>query len=185
MTYVYKGQHGMGLAELGGRCSQVSGGTRACASTEEAAQMRRRGCRSIGPSDCDPGTGRGEEMVWGEEWCCPSTAAERPGEESVLDEILIAVGLKEEPRPVTTYAPADPTSPRKNGTTGRPTAAGFAQYAGEVASSTAAAAEMAHLPIEGGEEPSPLQRYMPHITIASTVIGLATFVGWLVLRKKD
>jgi hypothetical protein len=93
--------------------------------------------------------------------------------------------LKEEPQTVTTYAPADPTAPRKNGTTGRPTAAGFAQYAGEVASSTAAAAEMAHLPIEGGEEPSTLQQYMPHITIASTVIGLATFVGWLVLRKKD
>jgi hypothetical protein len=44
---------------------------------------------------------------------------------------------------------------------------------------------MATLPIEEGEAPSVLQQYMPHITIASTVIGLATFVGWLVLREKD
>jgi hypothetical protein len=181
MTYVYKGHRGMGLADLGGRCSQVTGGSRVCASTEEAAQMRRRGCRSIGPSECDPQVG-GEGMAWGEEWCCPPAATERPGEESVLDEILIAVGVKQ---PTTPAGPTATGVPPRQTAPGEPSAGKFAQYTGEVARTEAAAAEMATLPIEEGEAPSGLQQYMPHIMIASTAVGLLTFVGWVVLRKKD
>jgi hypothetical protein len=109
-------------------------------------------------------------MAWGEEWCCPPAARERPGEESVLDEILVAVGVKE------------PSAPPAQG---EPSAGKFAQYAREVAQTEGAAAEMATLPIEEGEAPSGLQQYMPHIMIASTAVGLLTFVGWVVLRKKD
>jgi hypothetical protein len=121
-------------------------------------------------------------MVMGVEWCCPpAAAAERPGEESILDEILVSVGLKQ---PTTPTGPTAAGRPPREETPGEPSAGKFAQYAGEVAQTEAAAAEMDTLPIEEGE-PAGLQRYMPHIMIASTAVGLLTFVGWVVLRKKD
>jgi hypothetical protein len=44
---------------------------------------------------------------------------------------------------------------------------------------------MESLPIEDETEAPWYQRYQTHITIASTALGLVTFLGWLALRKKD
>jgi hypothetical protein len=64
----------------------------------------------------------------------------------------------------------------------------IASAAKNVAVSEAAAVEEETMgPVEdapGGSSGDWLSRYQTHITIASTAIGLLTFVIWLVVRKK-
>jgi len=70
----------------------------------------------------------------------------------------------------------------------QPTAEGFATYAKDVARTEGAAAEEDILPVQelpGDTSGTWVERYQTHITIASTVIGLATFGIWLIVRKKD
>lgn len=75
-----------------------------------------------------------------------------------------------------------------------PTIEGFAQYASNVAQSQAAQTEDEEIPLhetdrdEERREPTitdKLHHYAPHITIASTVIGLTTFVIWFFARKRN
>jgi len=78
---------------------------------------------------------------------------------------------------------------------GAPSAGGFAQYAAAVAERETAAIDEEQAPFEEvpgdseqayqQDERSWVERYQSHITIGSTIIGLLTFVAWLVLRKKD
>ena len=75
---------------------------------------------------------------------------------------------------------------------GQPTAEGFSEYTKEAAVRAGAAAEDEILPVqelpgdeqEDVEQRTWIERYQTHITIASTVIGLGTFVIWLIVRKK-
>ena len=71
---------------------------------------------------------------------------------------------------------------------GQPTADGFSTYAQETAAREGAAAEDEILPIQelpGDEQGTWIERYQTHVTLASTMIGLATFGIWLIVRKKD
>jgi hypothetical protein len=71
---------------------------------------------------------------------------------------------------------------------GQATAEGFATYAKDLAEREGAAAEDEILPIQelpGDTEGTWIERHQTHITIASTLIGLATFGVWLIVRKKD
>ncbi len=78
---------------------------------------------------------------------------------------------------------------------GKPTASGFSSYAREAAIRETAAIDEEQAPIEEtppddpetrqNDERSWIERYQTHITLASTVIGLGTFVIWLMLRKKS
>jgi hypothetical protein len=65
-----------------------------------------------------------------------------------------------------------------------------AKYASDVAQTQAMQTESEEVPFEEtGPEAETinevLQRYAPHITIASTLIGLATFTVWFVTRRKN
>jgi hypothetical protein len=143
-------------------------------------------------------------------YCCPSTPtlilgeAVREEEEStvaaqpgaapsqdtggIVDWVKGAIGM-----PTGQQVPA---APMPGGTgANKPTAQGFATYAQEAALRTGAAAENEVLPIEetppdsagqqAAEEQTWIERYQTHITLASTAIGLGTFLVWLVIRKKD
>lgn len=75
---------------------------------------------------------------------------------------------------------------------GKPSADGFSAYAKETAMREGAAAEDEILPIQelpgdevADEQRTWVERYQTHITLASTMIGLATFGIWLIVRKKD
>lgn len=78
---------------------------------------------------------------------------------------------------------------------GKPTAAGFSSYAREAAVREVAEVDEEMAPIEEtppddpetqrDDERSWIEQYQTHITLASTVIGLGTFVIWLMVRKKD
>jgi hypothetical protein len=68
------------------------------------------------------------------------------------------------------------------------TADGFVNYAKDTALREGAAAEEEVLPVQelpGDTSGTWIERHQTHITIASTLIGLATFGIWLVVRKKD
>lgn len=73
---------------------------------------------------------------------------------------------------------------------GKPSAANFSSYAQEVAVREVAAIDEETAPIEEtprGDEPderSGIERYQTHITLISTVVGLGTFIVWLLIRKK-
>jgi hypothetical protein len=120
----------------------------------------------------------------------PPLPPEEPGASLFsLDWVKSLVGFPEQEAP-----PSPAPMPGKT-QSGAPTATGFSKYAGEAAIRAGAAQEDEIYPIEeapesdpsqyGAEERSWIQRYQTHITIASTVIGLATFLGWLILRKKE
>lgn len=78
---------------------------------------------------------------------------------------------------------------------GKPSAAGFSSYARETAVREVAAVDEEMAPIEEqppddpetqqSDERSWIERYQTHITLVSTIVGLGTFVIWLVIRKKD
>lgn len=78
---------------------------------------------------------------------------------------------------------------------GKPSATGFSSYAGEAAVREVAAIDEEMAPIEEtppgspeaeeSEERTGIERYQTHITLISTVVGLGTFIVWLLVRKKD
>ena len=92
--------------------------------------------------------------------------------------------------------PAQQPAPMPGATAdGKPTAAGFSSYAREAAVREVAEVDEEMAPIEETPPDSPaeqqaaagswIERYQTHITLISTVVGLGTFVIWLVLRKKS
>lgn len=74
---------------------------------------------------------------------------------------------------------------------GKPSAESFANYAREAAIRETAAVDEEQAPIQetGPDDPEEErswgERYQTHITLISTLVGLGTFVAWLLLRKKD
>jgi len=75
-----------------------------------------------------------------------------------------------------------------------PTAAGFSQYASEAAIREVAVVDEEQAPIQEVPSDAPdgqederswIEQYQTHITIASTLVGLGTFIIWLAVRKKD
>lgn len=120
-------------------------------------------------------------------------ASEQPEEEGLIEK------AGEWARRVFFYpeqpAPQQPVPMPGATQTGQPTADGFSAYAKEAALREGAAAEDEILPVQElpGDAPAEveaqqrtwIERYQTHVTIASTVIGLATFGIWLLVRKKD
>lgn len=193
-TRSFGGLGALGYSYPRGACSQVSGGEQRCFRPSEESIARRAGCRDTGEA-CEVSGATGAT------YCCPATAGlarqpgattpssaetpaaegERKGVWESITEWFTAEGERVTDRPAPT--PAGKASGAPAG--GTPTPDGFAQYAREVAGSEAARQEMETLPIED-QTPAPwYQRYQTHITIASTGLGLLTFLGWLALRKKD
>lgn len=197
-TRTYGGLGALGYSYPRGACSQVSGGEQRCFRPSEESIARRAGCTDTGDA-CEVSGATGAT------YCCPATAAlarqagapapsgggapaeegegegERKGVWETITEWFTAEGERVTDRPAPT--PAAKSSGAPSG--GTPNADGFAQYAREVAGTEAARQEMETLPIEDQTGAPWYQRYQTHITIASTAIGLLTFVGWLALRKKD
>jgi hypothetical protein len=101
---------------------------------------------------------------------------ERKGVWESITEWFTETGERVTDRP----APAGVTS--KGGR--QPTSEGFAAHAEGAAREEAATAEMDTLPIEDETGIPWLTRYQTHITIASTVIGLGAFIGWVMLKDK-
>ena len=93
-------------------------------------------------------------------------------------------------QPVEQVAPMPGVTPD-----GKPSGEGFSSYVRETAIREVAAIDEQMAPIEetppGSSEAeeadarSGIERYQTHITLISTLIGLGTFVAWLLLRKKD
>lgn len=77
---------------------------------------------------------------------------------------------------------------------GKPSAAGFSAYARETAVREVAVVDEEQAPIEETPSDAPVEgedhrswgeRYQTHVTIVSSLVGLGTFVIWLMIRKKD
>jgi len=75
---------------------------------------------------------------------------------------------------------------------GKPSPAGFSSYAREAAVREVAAIDEEAAPFqettsdeEAADERTGIERYQTHITLISTVVGLGTFIVWLLIRKKD
>lgn len=173
---------GLGYSYPRGSCSQVNQGERRCFRPREESIATRAGCRSTDASCEVSGT-------TGAAFCCPPgslatdpspassdapAAGERKGVWESITEWFTETGERVTERP----APS--------GVTGKdqPTADGFAEHASNAAGTEAARAEMDELPIEDETEIPWYTRYQTHITIASTVIGLGAFVGWVALKDK-
>jgi hypothetical protein len=120
----------------------------------------------------------------GTKYCFPSstaaTPAAEPGEtEESFDSFLdrLAAGAGEAAEAVVSKFSGQEEAGKLVGT------------AAQVAIEEGQAAEDELIPFQetpgGGDGDNWLQQYTPHITIASTLIGLGTFVIWLAVRKKD
>ncbi|MHC4702352.1 MAG: hypothetical protein ACYTFQ_17430 [Planctomycetota bacterium] len=94
-----------------------------------------------------------------------------------------------------TDVPAQQPAPMPGATPdGKPSAESFVDYAREVAVREVAVVDEEMAPIQETPPDSPSaqaeerswgDRYQTHITLISTVVGLGTFVAWLLLRKGD
>ncbi|MHC4119736.1 MAG: hypothetical protein ACYSWO_19740 [Planctomycetota bacterium] len=91
-----------------------------------------------------------------------------------------------------TDTPVQQSAPMPGATPdGKPSAESFVDYAREVAVREVAVVDEELAPIQetppdspdAQEERSWGDRYQTHITLISTVVGLGTFVAWLLLRK--
>lgn len=189
----------MGFSDPRGTCTEVSGGEARCFRGREAAAAARRNCLSL-ETACEVG---GDD---GTMYCCPQFGETRPpaGTAQAVapveeDETLFEqgwewfrdiVGGKGEQLVSGQPAPMPGATPD-----GKPSASGFSQYAAEVAIREVAAVDEDEAPIQEvppdsqGEQRerqrSWVERYQTHVTIASTLIGLGTFVVWLMVRKKE
>lgn len=194
MAYEYQ-MHGLGFSDPRGTCSEIANGETRCFRAREASAATRNRCRTLDQT-CRVGTDSGTM------YCCPQfgsvrapTTAQPTTEQEggvlaqVSNVIKGAIGL-----PTSSTSEQAPQMPGAT-VSGKPTAAGFAEYSQAAARQTAASVEEDVMgPVEdsparsGGQDAADvqgwIQRYQTHITIASTVIGLFTFVIWLVARKK-
>lgn len=190
MTYEYKGR-GLGFSDPRGTCSQVANGETRCFRPSETAAATRNRCLSTNQS-CTVGGSSGAM------YCCPqfgstrapttapTTAPATTGEGGALTQAANAI------KGILGFGVGVPQPPSGNAGAvddkGSPTAQGFSDYAKNAAVTEAAAVEEEVIgPVEeepGGSSGNWLNRYQTHITIASTAIGLVTFVIWLVAKKK-
>ena len=188
MSYEYalRGLSGLGFSDPRGTCSEVTGGETRCFRAREASAATSHRCRSTTQS-CTVGGDSGTT------YCCPQFGTVRAtgpattpeGGEGALTQAANAlkgilgfgVGVS-----TATGGNAEAVSEKAS------PAAQVANAAKNVAISEAAAVEEETMgPAEdapGGSSSDWLSRYQTHITIASTAIGLLTFVIWLVVRKK-
>lgn len=204
MSYDY---YGPGLGALGfsdprGTCAEVSNGETRCFRQREAGAARSRDCRSL-TRQCEVG---GDD---GTMYCCPQFGTTRaPGtapswqQDQEAEEPTTIIGegwewFREVLGAKGRQGSQDQPAPMPGATIdGKPSAEGFSAYAREAAIRETAAVEEEHqAPIqeapddsssdEQDEERSWIERYQTHITLVSTVIGLGTFIVWLMVRKKD
>lgn len=192
MTYEYK-RRGMGYWDPRGTCSQVSGGETRCFRPSEVAAATRNRCRSTSQSCTVSGSS-------GTTYCCPRFGSVRPPTTSggditgLLDTLATTGGgsgsgggaltqAANAVKGILGFGVSTQTTAEAS-----PTAQGFSDYAKNAAVTEAAAVEEEVIgPVEeepGGSSGNWLNRYQTHITIASTAIGLVTFVIWLVVKKK-
>lgn len=193
MAYEYN-TSGLGFSDPRGTCSQVSGGETRCFRAREAAAATSNRCRSLS-QNCTVGSDAGTM------YCCPqfgsvrapTTSGGGEGITDLLDTLATTGGgstgggTLNALRGILGFGVSVPqTTP--SGSKTASTAQAVANAAKGVAVTEAAAVEQEIIgPVEespGGASGSWLSRYQTHITIASTVIGLLTFVIWLVARKK-
>jgi hypothetical protein len=176
---------GLGYSYPRGACSQVNQGERRCFRPREESIATRAGCRDTQDA-CEVGGDTGAL------YCCPpgglvaappgsggaAAEAEAPaeGERKGVFETITEWFTREGERVTDRPAPAGAE---------KPTAEGFAAHAADAAATEAASAEMSTLPIEDETTIPWYTRYQTHITIASTVIGLGSFLAWVILKDKD
>jgi hypothetical protein len=177
--------HGLGYSYPRGACSQVNQGERRCFRPREESIAPRAGCVDT-EAACEVGGDTGAS------YCCPPgglvaappgerreaaapAEGERKGVWESITEWFTETGERVTDRPA-------PTGARKDQ---QPTSEGFAAHAEGAAREEAARAEMDELPIEDETGIPWYTRYQTHITIASTVIGLGAFIGWVMLKDKD
>lgn len=202
MSYEYKGR-GLGFSDPRGTCSQVSGGETRCFRPSEVAAATRNRCRSTSQGCTVSGSS-------GTTYCCPRFGNVRPpatpdsGDDITgLLDTLATTGSGTSGGGALTQAAnalkgilgfgvgvAQTTGGNTEAANEKasPAAQAVANAAKNVAVTEAAAVEEDVMgPVEdapGGSSGNWLSRYQTHITIASTVIGLLTFVIWLAVRKK-
>jgi len=185
MSYEYNaGLGALGWVRTGGGC-RVGGnaGIMRCVPPSEVASARARGAVVQTGQSCSYMAGSTRRT--GTKYCFPSEAAAAPAAEpeneesfdSFLDRIAAGAGEA-----------AEAVSSKFTGEV-QDTAGKLVGTAAQVAIEEGQAAEDEAIPWqetpEGGDGNNWLQQYMPHITIASTLIGLGTFVIWLAVRNKD
>lgn len=202
MSYYYgPGLGALGFSDPRGNCTEVENGETRCFRLREAGSARSRDCVSL-TRDCEVG---GDD---GTIYCCPQYGTTRaPGtppsnyqnEPTEEPRTMIGQGWNwfQEVIGAKEQGVSEQSTPMPGSTpSGKPTAAGFSAYAQEAAiRETAAVEEEQQAPIqeapedssdvEQNEESSWIEQYQSHITLASTVIGLGTFIIWLMVRKKD
>jgi len=183
MAYEYM-RGGLGFSDPRGTCGQVTGGETRCFRSREAAAATSHGCRSLN-QNCTVGSDSGTM------YCCPQFGSVRAPSASTTPEgggalTQAANALKG----ILGFGFSVPPTTGSDAASGEaaPSAEGFANYAKNAAVNEAAAVEEDLVaPVEedpGGSPGDWINRYQTHITIASTVIGLVTFVIWLAVRKK-
>jgi len=159
----YETLYGMGYV-TSGECSQIGGGVLRCYRRANAPRALGAGCVRIG-NICDV-----TSQESGETWCCPGTAvASQTAISTTATKTAILAPSIAETNTGSSHLETEKT-------------------AAVVAIKAAADAENKVLPIQQAPGASPaentLQQYMPHITLASTTIGLITFLGWVLLRNR-
>lgn len=201
MSYEYytPGLGALGFSDPRGSCSEIANGETRCFREREAGQARSRGCNSL-TTPCEVGGDNGTM------YCCPQFGTTRAptGDTPVTSSsenssgTLIDQGWNWFREILGTKNQSGSTQPvPMPGATadGKPSASGFSAYAREAAVRETAVVDEEQAPIQeapGGdprveenEQRFRIERYQTHITLASTIIGLGTFVVWLMVRKKD
>jgi hypothetical protein len=183
MAYEFT-RSGLGFSDPRGACSEVTGGETRCFRAREAAAATSHRCRST-TQTCTVGGDAGTV------YCCPQFGSVRASGPATTPEGggaltqaanalkgILGFGVSQ-----TTDVNTEAANEK-----GAPSAQGFSNYVKNAAVAEAAAVEEDVMgPAEdapGGSSGNWISRYQTHITIASTAIGLATFVIWLVVRKK-
>lgn len=203
MAYEYS-QGGLGFSDPRGTCGQIANGETRCFRPSEAAAAARNNCRTLSPSQGCTVSGASGSM-----YCCPqfgSTRASAPSQsfDSLLDTLATTGGgstssgggaLTQAANAIkgilgfgVGVAQTTGVNVAAANEKGSPGAQAAANTAKNIAVTEAAAIEEDTMgPVEdspGGSTGDWLSRYQTHITIASTVIGLGTFLIWLAVRKK-
>jgi len=201
MYYYGPGMGALGYSDVRGSCNQgtVRSGQKICfrSSGNDAAAAQRMRCVPI-PGDTGTVGARSDAC---QHYCCPSSVTQNAslpspedededegGISAVFDWVAETVGFPTQPKPESPLPMPGQTS------TGKATESGFATYTAAAAERTAAAIDDENMPIEEAPADSPeevrteqrswIEQYQTHITLASTVIGLLTFIIWLAVRKK-
>jgi len=205
MSYEY---YGPGLGALGfsnprGACTEIANGETRCFREREAGSARSQNCQSL-TTACEVG-GDGGTM-----YCCPQFGATRAPEggatpapaaatpegapETLLEQgwdwFREVIGAKGQSTPDSQPLPMPGVT-----ADGKPSAAGFSAYVREAAVREIATVDEEQAPVQETPDDDPrsdegdgrswIERYQTHITLVSTLVGLGTFVIWLVVRKKD